>query len=633
MSYLNYAYDFIGNIVKRQEKHGNDILESVYTYDDRSRLLNVHSTLNGEAQASLVYEYDELGRLARKRYGGIITESYAYNTRGWLVSKESDAFRMELHYESAQAGTEPLYSGNVSEWSWKQGDEGSQLYGFSYDGAGRLTETVHLLKNGSEWNPRNNGYTEKGITYDRNGNILTLQRTASGSTVDNQAFSYDGNKLSSLNGSSYEYDYNGNMTKDHANGLEFTYNSLNLLHQVKENGMVKATYTYLADGTKLAARTEASTDGFDYLGRFLYSVTDETPSLALANTTDGFLTDEGMVYALTDHLGSVRVLVDDEGEVLERNDYYPFGTRHPNTNYASTSNRYLFGRMEMQDFSTNPTYDFGARMLDGKSGRWMTMDPKAEKYHSMTPYGYCANNPISNIDWFGMDYWSTNDPGQIAAFFDALRGGYLGNHDFSGWNYMTDNEFTSRLSYNDENNTYYWSEGKIINGEVTIIGKHLAPKPGYHFENVMVGVTSFVADQFFKAMERSHATYRLTNSKGKFDFKYYPNGWKGNQYVTTKNVAKVGKILGHGLNFANACSIAQSSIEAIQAYNIGATGTGIMHSIDAIMGAAGFFPPYGTMISLTWTVGKEIGYLYSPIILEQLNNGINPGLATYQPFK
>ena len=148
------------------------------------------------------------------------------------------------------------------------------------------------------------------------------------------------------------------MTKDHANGLEFTYNSLNLLHQVKENGMVKATYTYLADGTKLAARTEAGTDGLDYLGR------------------------------------------------------------------------------------------------------WMTMDPKAEKYHSMTPYGYCGNNPISNIDWFGMDYWSTNDPGQIAAFFDALKGGYIGYHDFSVWNHMTDNEFASRLSYNDKNNTYYWSEGR-----------------------------------------------------------------------------------------------------------------------------------------------------------------------------
>ena len=631
MSYQNYAYDFVGNIIKRQEKHGNDILESVYAYDDRSRLLNVHSTLNGEAQASIVYEYDELGRLTRKRYGNIITESYTYNTRGWLVSKESDAFRMELHYESTQTETEPLYSGNVSEWSWKQGNNGSQMYGFSYDGAGRLIETVHLLKNGSEWNPHNNGYTEKGITYDRNGNILTLQRTASGSTTNNQVYSYDGNKLSSLNGSTYEYDYNGNMTKDHANGLEFTYNSLNLLHEVKEDGMVKATYTYLADGTKLAMRTETGTDGFDYSGRFLYSVTNGTLSLAFVNTTDGFLTNEGMVYALTDHLGSVRVLVDGEGEVLERNDYYPFGTKHPNTGYASTSNRYLFGGMEKQYFSSNPTYDFGARMLDGKLGRWMTMDPKTEKYYSMTPYGYCGNNPVSNIDRFGMDYWSTNDPDQIGAFFDALNGDNLDNHDYSDWNHMTDNEFTSKLSYNDKNNTYYWTESQVINGELVVTGRRLTLKSGYRFGSAMAGVAAFAAGEFADVMKNSNNTYRLTNSKGKFDFKYYSNGWKGNQYVTTKNVSKVGKVLGNVL-FIQLGLIAHKTSISLQNGNIIKSATNIN---DLFMNGAGLFSLPGAITSLYWSIGgKELQQLYTEkIIMNQLRDGVNPGLPTLQPYK
>ena len=38
-------------------------------------------------------------------------------------------------------------------------------------------------------------------------------------------------------------------------------------------------------------------------------------------------------YFLTDHLGSVRVIVDGNGEVLERNDYYPFGARHARSDY------------------------------------------------------------------------------------------------------------------------------------------------------------------------------------------------------------------------------------------------------------------------------------------------------------
>ena len=103
MSYQNYTYDFVGNIIKRQEKHGADVLESVYTYDDRSRLLSVHTTLNGVSQASLAYEYDELGRLKGKLYGSNLRETFSYNVRGWITSKESDAFQMELHYEKVDS--------------------------------------------------------------------------------------------------------------------------------------------------------------------------------------------------------------------------------------------------------------------------------------------------------------------------------------------------------------------------------------------------------------------------------------------------------------------------------------------------------------------------------------------------
>ncbi|SFO17524.1 RHS repeat-associated core domain-containing protein [Paenimyroides ummariense] len=43
-------------------------------------------------------------------------------------------------------------------------------------------------------------------------------------------------------------------------------------------------------------------------------------------------------------------------------------------------------------------YDFGARNYDPALGRWFNVDPLAEKYSSLTPYAYCANNPILYID-------------------------------------------------------------------------------------------------------------------------------------------------------------------------------------------------------------------------------------------
>ena len=113
---------------------------------------------------------------------------------------------------------------------------------------------------------------------------------------------------------------------------DFAYNSLNLLEKAVRNDTIVAKYSYLADGTKLSA-VNADDCGFAYRGSFTYRadaggdrVFESTPfgGGRIVGTVD----DETEVrYFLTDHLGSVRAGVNSGCEVLERNDYYPFGKR------------------------------------------------------------------------------------------------------------------------------------------------------------------------------------------------------------------------------------------------------------------------------------------------------------------
>ena len=112
-----------------------------------------------------------------------------------------------------------------------------------------------------------------------------------------------------------------------------------------------------------------------------------------------------MRYFITDHLGSVRAVVNADGEVVEQNDYMPYGTLHANSALQKTDNRYLYGGKELQtDFGVN-YYDSFAR-FQRTDGAFNSIDPLAEKYYSMSPYAYCAGNPVNLVDPDGRDWYS-----------------------------------------------------------------------------------------------------------------------------------------------------------------------------------------------------------------------------------
>ena len=114
------------------------------------------------------------------------------------------------------------------------------------------------------------------------------------------------------------------------------------------------------------------------------------------------------MYYETDHLGNVRAVVDEDGHVCQTNNYYPYGDRFAG---SASGNQYLFGGKEYS--SDTGLHDFEARYADTRFGRFTTMDPMAEKYYSVSPYAYCAGNPVNFVDPDGMDTYMITNYGMI----------------------------------------------------------------------------------------------------------------------------------------------------------------------------------------------------------------------------
>ena len=421
----NTVYTFTGQPATVTHSHtasGKSTRTEVYTYsyDHADRVSKVEHTLGGTKITLADYTYDSFGRLSTKSLHGSAANklTYAYNLRSWLTGITSTRFTQNLYYNTG-VGT-ARYNGNISSMTWKSGNESTvRGYKFTYDGLDRMQNATYGETAGISTNA--NRFSENVTGYDKNGNIKGLQRygqlssTAYG-MIDNLTLTLNGNQLnrvddavtaSAYNGGfefknganaadEYSYDANGNLTKDLNKGISgITYNFLNLPNVVTFSDGSTITYTYGADGTKLRTvhKIGSTTTTTDYCGNVVY----ENGVQKLLLTEEGYVTlsDSKYHYYLKDHQGNNRVVISQSGTVEETNHYYPFGGA-----FASTSNvqPYKYNGKELDSKKGLNWYDYGARHYDAALGRFTTNDRFAEKYYSMSPYQYGANNPVNNID-------------------------------------------------------------------------------------------------------------------------------------------------------------------------------------------------------------------------------------------
>ena len=129
----------------------------------------------------------------------------------------------------------------------------------------------------------------------------------------------------------------------------------------------------------------------------------------------------------TDHLGNNRVIASAGGNLVQSNHYYPFGMSFAEGS-ATSQQPYKYNGKELDIERGLNLYDYSARLMDPALGRFSTVDPMCEKHPEISPYVYCAGNPVNLIDPDGRDWY---------------------RHDKSGATFWQEGNANS-LSYNDQ---------------------------------------------------------------------------------------------------------------------------------------------------------------------------------------
>ena len=333
-------------------------------------------------------------------------------------------------------------NGNIISIIWRDSTQtASRGYRFTYDSMNRLTDAVY--GEGPSLSDNTDRYSERGMTYTKNGALTRLLRYGRRNTddfglIDSLVMTLDGNGSLSVDpykGFAFEYDLLGNLKRTESEyTTSYVYSSTGERLSVKSkfNGcIIKPHPVFPSDweegGVIFNATSDDSGDS-DIMDRWKKAgVPRDTefcgPFIFEYSVLDKFLFDGGYCtfkdgqasfhYYLTDHLGNNRAGVSEAGTVEQTTEYYPFGGIYGDVSTNPGLQLYKYNGKEFDHSLSLDLYDYGARLYDPALVVWTGVDPLADEYGGISPYVYCHNNPVNAIDPNGMDDYQINQLGYI----------------------------------------------------------------------------------------------------------------------------------------------------------------------------------------------------------------------------